>query len=529
MQGATQMNSIQANISKVTVFRNGARITRTGEISADKGPVKVIIEGITEYAEKDSVRVTSSGPVMITSFDVRTRSILKKPKEDRESLVKELDNLRLKAKEIKGQIEIEQERQSRMIFASESFAGMFGVGFAAGESEISRVDELDSTTERLLIETADRIIALKKELKEIEDRIKIIEENVQEFESEIKVNEVHDVEVTLDVKEGAKISLEISYQVNGCRWNPSYDIEVSDKGTKLRRIAMIFNDTRESWNNVKLVVSTSSSNTVEAIEPTPFFIREYIPRPPRRIKAKRAKHAEEAPPSPAIPAVMTEVEYEPEPMEELFADVEESLGGIATYEIPKPVTIPDDGEEHPVTLIEEELNSKTLHYWYTDEMPDVVAYNQIENGSVVILPGPMKVFAGEEFIGETHIEMVSPRESFKAGVRTAYDVKAKKELIEKIVEKAGLTRGKMRRKYRYRLTVENFAREVISIEVNDRIPHSESEKISVKFDWQKHFKEKPKLGILKWQLEIQPSEKKIIEYEFEVEWERGVNFTVPLP
>jgi uncharacterized protein (TIGR02231 family) len=216
-------------------------------------------------------------------------------------------------------------------------------------------------------------------------------------------------------------------------------------------------------------------------------------------------------------------------MIEEFAEASETASGISVYELPKPMTIPYDNEKHPVTLTEEELDSKTIHYWYPDGMAEVVAQDEVTNGDSVILPGSMKVYAEGDYIGETRVVQVSPREEFKLGTRTAYDVKAEKKLVEKDIEKAGITRGKRRRYYRYRLEVESFSKRPLEIEIVDRVPHSNNTSIEVKLEKEKLGVERFELGVLKWTKNIDVGQKIEIVYDYEVLWEKDVTISPPLP
>ncbi|MDF1540515.1 MAG: DUF4139 domain-containing protein, partial [Candidatus Thorarchaeota archaeon] len=180
-------------------------------------------------------------------------------------------------------------------------------------------------------------------------------------------------------------------------------------------------------------------------------------------------------------------------------------------------------------LTEEDLESKTVHYWYPDGMAEVVAQDEVTNGDNVILPGNMKVYAEGDYIGETSIAQISPREEFKIGTRVAYDVKAQKQLVEKDIEKAGLTRGKRRRYYKYRLEIESFSKRPVEIEVVDRIPQSNSTSIEVKLDLEKIGVMKHELGVIKWTKNIDIGQKTEIVYEYEVLWEKDVTISPPLP
>ncbi|MHA2313520.1 MAG: DUF4139 domain-containing protein, partial [Candidatus Thorarchaeota archaeon] len=360
---------------------------------------------------------------------------------------------------------------------------------------------------------------------------------IGEIESRRRSETSYDVEISLEVEDKAEVKLEITYQVGGANWVPSYDVDLLPGNAKVRRIALVSNRTREDWDEVKLIVSTATARPVEAIEGSPFYISAYDPEDLRKRRERRLVTASRsAKPSmkkekamaPPAPAAMPVPAPPPEIMEE-FAEASEAASGISVYEVTKAATIPFDNEQHPITLIEEDFASSTIHYWYTDGMAEVVAQDEITNGDTVLLPGKAKVYAEGDYIGESSISLMSPREKFKLGTRTAYDVKAAKKLVEREVEKAGITRGKLRRAYRYRLEIESYSKRPVKMEVYERVPHSNSTSIEVKVDWEKLNAKKHELGVIEWFIELGPKEKKNIEYSYSVEWERDITINPPLP
>jgi uncharacterized protein (TIGR02231 family) len=162
-------------------------------------------------------------------------------------------------------------------------------------------------------------------------------------------------------------------------------------------------------------------------------------------------------------------------------------------------------------------------------MAEVIAQDEITNADTVLLPGRASVYAEGDFIGKTSLGLVSPREEFRLGTRTAYDVKATKKLAEREAEKAGITRAKLRRSYKYRLEVESFSKRPLKMRIVDRVPHSLNPSIEVKIDWEKLGLEKQELGVMEWLIEMEPKSKKEISYEFEVQWDRNITISPPLP
>lgn len=529
------MTELETRISNVTVFRDGARVTRTGQTNLATGAQKVLISGITAWAQEDSFRVKGKGLATISSIDVRRMETVYEPMEDKKQLIARLKKLEDNRKTIADEVEMHTSRLTYLNGMMGEFATTFGMVYAADEAEISQLTEIDNSSGKMIAQTKKKLRELDDKLKDIDDQIQVLRQNLGVIESRRRTETFYEVEVSLDVSKAGVIELEVTYQCSGAGWIPTYDIDLLPEVAKIRRIAIVRNRTRERWEEVELVVSTATARPVEAVEPTPYMITAYDPEEDRRRMATRVSR----PPAvkkmakfAAVPsAAPMEAAVPPPPpeIEEEFAEATETVSGIAVYELSKPFTIPADDKKHPVTLIEEEMDSRTLHYWFADAMSEVVAQDEVTNGDTVLLPGKVKVYSEGEYIGETSLELMSPREKFKLGTRVAYNIKAKKKLVEREVEKAGITRGKLRRSYKYRLELENFAKQMIDIEILDRIPHSLSTSIEVKADWEKLGVDKHELGIMEWHRKVDAGKKAEIEYAFEVQWERGISINPPLP
>jgi uncharacterized protein (TIGR02231 family) len=507
-------------------------------MTLDSGTQKLLVGGITEYAQQDSFRVKGSGPATLSSIDVRRTTKVYEPKSDTKSLLDELKKLNAEREATVDEIAIFSGRLSSLEAMSAGFASSFGLLFAANEAEASQLTEMDSVSGRTVIETKGKIRELEKKLKDIDDKIAIAKRNLGKIESEKRTEGFYEVEVTVDVSKRAQVELDVTYQVSGAGWSPSYDVDLLPSSGKLRRVALLYNRTREPWEKVSLTVSTATAKPVEAIEAAPFYITAYDPEEERRrlegvrkeMGAAKARPAPTPMPmaAPPPPAAMPPPAPRPAIAEQL-AQVSELASGISVYELPGRVSVPFDNDQHPFTLVEEDLKSTTVHYWYADGMSEPVAQDEVTNGDTVIIAGNVKVYAEGDYIGESTVAQVSPREKFKIGTRVAYDVKVKKKLTARDVEKAGITKGKLRRAYSYRLEIENFGKRPIQIEVYDRVPHSLNPAIEIKGNWDQLQLESNQLGVLKWKLDIEPTKKRQIDYSYEVLWERGITISPPLP
>ncbi|MFW9805536.1 MAG: mucoidy inhibitor MuiA family protein [Candidatus Thorarchaeota archaeon] len=529
------MKEINTSISTVTVFRDGARLVRIGKTELGSGEQTVKIPAITRYAEPDSFRVKGKGNAVLRGIDVKQVSQTYEPEGDVKELYDKLKNLQRERLVIEDNIQFQRTRGDRLNSVMNQFSTEFGKWFSVGETPMDQMTKIEKTNSDLVMDSKKTVRKLELQLERVHAEISALQENINRIQGQRRTETFNEVLVNLDVKENTVLELEVTYQLGLASWQPTYDVDIGEDKSSVKRIAVVRNQTLEDWNDVSLTVSTASAQPVEAIEPNPFYVDVYTPQyfgtgTSRSAPAPAAMKAEKEYEEFDDDEMLLDALEEPMPVvEEEYAETSETLGGITVYDVPGKVTIPADSDPHPVTLTLEDFDSKRLHYWNAAAMSEVVAQDEITNGDAVLLPGNVKVYASGDFIGETYLSLQAPREKFRLGTRVAYDVKAEKKLVEKETEKAGITRGKKKRGYKYSLEIQSFAKDEIAVKVVDVIPYSNSEKITVELPESNIPYKKMELGVIEWEISIGSGDKAKINYSYDVEWERDISITPPLP
>ncbi len=534
-------DNTDTQIKTVTVFRDGARIIRKGTTKVKAGEQTIIVGGITEFAQKDSFRVKGKGHAVLRGIDVKKTTKTYEPEEELDKLVKQLKSLEKQQEVLSTNAEIQETRISHLETIASSFSSVFGKWYAAGESSLGQLDEMDKTTMKQLTDAKKKLRSIQDESEDLSAKISALQANINKVQGQRRTETHHEVHIVIDAKEATNLDLEVTYQLSFAGWSPTYDVDLKENEASLKRIAMIYNNTLEDWQDVNLSVSTASARPVRAVDASPFYVDVYRPLPTTTASSGGMsfmsrladdRDEEKADDFDGIMDMAPAEEEMLEPMPEIaeaYAEVSESLSGIVIYDVPGEVTIKSNDDPHPVTLTEESFASRKLHFWNAYAMPEVVAQDEITNGDSVILPGPVKVYALGDFIGESGLESISPREKFRLGTRTSYDVKATKKLVSKDTDKAGITRGKTKREYQYQLELESFAKTEVEVMVVDRIPHSTSEKIVIELLNPTPVPKKSELGVLEWEVKVAPQKKTVITYDFEAEWEKDIRIQPPLP
>jgi len=528
------MEEINTQISAVTVFRDGARIVRTGKTELGAGEQTVKISEITRYAEADSFRVKGKGKAVLRGIDVKQVSKIYEPEGDVKELHEKLKKLEKERDVINDKILLQRTRGERLNVVMSQFSSEFGKWYSVGETSIDQMTKMDKTGSDLIRDSKKTIRDLENELERIHAEIAALQDNINRIQGQRRTETFNEVFVSLDVKESTPLEFEVTYQLGMASWQPTYDVDIGEEKSSVKRIAVVRNQTLEDWEDVDLTVSTASAQPVEAVKPNPFYVDVYTPQHFGMVAMRSAAAPMDMKKEKAYDEDMDDMlmEAEEEPMPEIiedYAEPTETLGGITVYDVPGEVSIPTDNDPHPVTLTLEEFDSRRLHYWNAAAMAEVVAQDEITNGDAVLLPGNVKVYAAGDFIGETYLNLQAPREKFRLGTRVAYDMKVEKKLIEKDTEKAGITRGKQKRGYKYSLEIKSFSKREITVKVVDVIPHSNSEKITVELPEPTTPFKKMELGVIEWEAKIGAGAEITIGYSYEIEWEKDVTITPPLP
>ncbi|MFW9830258.1 MAG: mucoidy inhibitor MuiA family protein [Candidatus Thorarchaeota archaeon] len=529
---------LDTKIKAVTIYRNGAKIERTGTIELKPGTHKIEIANLTRFLDKESVRVSGKGHATIVSFDTIDTTVEVSGYSKLDTLVKKREDLQ------KQQLRLQSEHErisQRMNFYSqvlEKSAGEFSKWIPAGESNVDQLSSLETLVTTQLNELHKQQISLSEELEKVQKEITIVTREIDKFRSEVSQYEIsHSIFVNIDVYKLGNCAFNISYFVNNAYWTPTYDFVLSEETTEVTMYTVVQNSTQEDWEKVNLTVSTASRRTATITEPSPYFIQIYSPPPRRAMRmAKKEKLM-----APAASGAAVDEAFE---AEELAAMPEEPIpdmapppvtatamevGGVYVFVLPNPVKVVADGEPHAFLTSQLKLEADREFFWNAVDFAEAIEVTKVKNGASVLLPGKARIYYQDEYLGETDLDLIAPNEVVDVGMRFSYDLKVEKKLVEKSTEKKGLLKGNVARDYAYELTVKNYRKKVSTIKIMDRVPHSDSEIIKVDNRKFTPAPTKDELGILTWELEVPPEGETKITYSFQIEYPRGETITPPLP
>lgn len=534
------IHQLETVINSVIVYQTGVQISQLGEIDLAVGEQAVVIPELPESLDKESIRVKGIGNGKVLNINVDFTSKREYKTEEQESLQEERERLEKEIERKRQQVNRINEQISKYKNTEDSFYGDWAKAFAFGEVNFEKFQDFNDAISKKLEEKSKQVEELEEDLEELNKQLQVINNKISNLGIVEEVQNYYEIWLAIDVKKEGTFKIEIKYSMKGAWWVPFYDVTLKESDAQLTMMANVYNRTGMDWNNVELEISTASLKPIKLEKPNPMILQEYSPgyydmpttsSSPGGLRGgsfgRREDKAKDI-----VDGLIADIDYDYEEdkpaIEQAQADVSENLG-IQSFKIPNRIEISCDENPHPVNLSFQDLETKKKYYWTVMSPSQVVIQDTLINGDLLLLPGNVKIYYMEEFIGETQIPLVAPKEKFKLGTRASYDLKINKKLIDRSKSKKAI-KGKLKNSYEHEILIKNLNDVSEPLIMFDRIPHSSSEKIEVEILEISPEPDKRQLGILKWKItNLEGKEEMRLHYKYEIEYKKDVVITPPLP
>lgn len=512
------MVTFDGGIVAVTVYTDRARVTRQGAVHLPPGQQVIVLSNLPATLDEDSVRVSGKGTgAKILGIEVATEYVTVAPEENVAELRAKLEGLQDEDKAQADQDAACDARDKFLEQLRESSGHSFAKGLAYGNAPLERVQSIAEYLNRELtaVYAAKRGIAVKR--RELKREIDAVQARLGQLRNSETIRR-RDIQVAVEATAETDLELQVTYVVKGASWKPLYDIRLEGQMVSVSYLASVTQRSGEDWTGVGLSLSTARPATsTELPELKPWYLDTQRPAPPRVMMARLAA-APAAPPGGAPQAVLEDAVPESVPV--AMATVETSEAAV-TYRVTQPVTVPSDGAPHKTTVAVLDLTAQLDYVTAPKLAEEAYLRAKIKNTSVyILLPGSVNIFHGADFVGVTQLETIAPNEEFEAHLGVDDRIKVERELVERTVDKT-LIGNTRRMVFAYKITLTNLLATPAKVTVLDQLPVARSEEIKVK---PREISPKPasldNLGILTWNLELKPQEKREVTVGFAVEYPR---------
>jgi hypothetical protein len=265
---------IKTDVNEVTVFLDGAQITRKKAVDLIPGNTVLKFVNLSPLIDAKSVQVKAKGEVTVLS--VHHQNFTNRP--DRP---KEIPELELKCKELNDKIELENTYlaiiKEELAFLQEN-KNLGAQNHAVSVANLKEASEFYGTKMTALklkeIERNKTLNELNRQKENIENQIRTL--------SNTKVCTSGEILVKVNAKNATRADFTISYLVSNAGWVPSYDIRAKniDEPVDIVYKANVHQDTKEDWKDVKLRFSSSDPNVTGMAPELKTYFLNYNTLPP---------------------------------------------------------------------------------------------------------------------------------------------------------------------------------------------------------------------------------------------------------
>ena len=517
------MSKLETTITAVTVYPDRARLARRGNAHFEPGNHKLEISGLPLAMNPDSVRASARGiaRARLLGLQIERSFYSVAPQERVRELESQIEVLQDEIASLDAQAE--RARQSRnhldeLAGQSRVYARKLTAGKSSLEAQLSLFEGLRGQAEKLDAE----ILQIQVDKRRRERSITQLQNQLDQMRS-AQPRERYSAFVDLEILQEGDLSVELSYVVSNAGWKPLYDLRLQERdGASVLEagyLAQVTQQTGEDWRDVDLTLSTARPALASTLpELKPWYIHPVplaMPLPTPRATAPSMAMK-------AMPTGETARAYEEIQADVALASVEAS-GAAIHYHIYGLTSVPTDGAPHKVAVALLNL-SPSLDYVAAPRLVEA-AYRRAKmtnDSPYTLLPGAVNLFASDEFIGTTKLELTAPQGEIELYLGVDDRLKIERELKRREVDKS-LVGSKRRIHYGYEIRLENLLPVEAALTLRDQMPASRHEEIKVRLDSAEPKPvEQSELNLLTWELKLASKEKCNLRFDFTVEFPQAI-------
>ncbi len=262
---AQSKQELASKIDNVTVYYDGARITRTVKTTLQSGTTEVTLKGITKFADVSNLQVKGDGNFTILKVNAVPNYLREKEsKTDTEELIKKNKALDVKIQDLNLDRNIYQTERT-LITSNMAIKGNDAV------LTVPQLREMADFFRLRLTEIDTKIYGIDTETRKINEEKNKNQQQINSL-ANYKNDMTYDVIVTVSAKASTSANLILYYYTQKAGWFATYDVKVNNvsEPLSLNLRANVMQTSGEDWTNVKLTLSTGSpsiNNAKPEIQP----------------------------------------------------------------------------------------------------------------------------------------------------------------------------------------------------------------------------------------------------------------------
>jgi uncharacterized protein (TIGR02231 family) len=504
----------QSRIDTVTVYPDGATVTRVIRVDLPAGDTTLVARDFPPSLDVTSLRVEGEGRVTIGAIDARP------PRPERPPSAPELEK-RLEALRDQRAV-LDDEIASHTV--RRRFAERFATDAPLGLGEYGDARPL-AEWRTAFTAIAEEVASADAAIRAARLKQRDLDREIAKVEAELKANPARKMEVRIDLaSEAATPALfRVSYTVRGARWVPLYDARL-DTGSRDRKPALelvrraeIVQATGEDWKDITLAVSNvRTQRGGNAPELKPLVVR--FQEPPRPLAAGRA--TEDRALYQQAPTAVAPMKAEPAQEQEASVDTQ---GFQAIFRIPGRISVASNEGAKSFRIATAKI-APDLVLRATPSLDPTAfleaSFKQTEEAP--LLPGRVSLYRDNVFVGRAPMALTPKDETVRLGFGADDKVKITHAVTRKSEGSAGIISSSKTDEREFKITVRSGHDRPIRMILEDQVPVAEHADIQVETlpgtTPPTERDPRDRRGVLAWTLDLAPGESKEVRLGWRVRW-----------
>jgi uncharacterized protein (TIGR02231 family) len=517
--GSAAELAVTSTIEAVTVYPDGATVTRVIKTSLPAGDSTLLAHDFPPALDPASLRVEGEGGarLMIGAIDARP------PRPEPPATLPELERRIEALKDERGALDDKiaaatARRNFAQRFADSAPAGLGNKGEARPLAEWR--DAFAAVAEEVTL--ADALI------REAGLRQREINRVLARLEAERNANPPRKMDVRIDLAADAATSaiLRITYTVRGARWVPLYDARLNtgardqEPALELVRRAEVMQQTGEEWDNVALSVSTvMTAKGGNAPDLRSLIVR--YPEPPIPLGAAPAPRSLLPAPEASLRGA-ADFAGAPVPVAEREATF--STGGFqVVFEVPGRVSIAASDGAKSFRIGSATIAPKLV----VRAVPllDLTGYLEAsfkQTDDAPLLPGRVALYRDGTYVGRAQMQLAPKDETVRLGFGADEKINIRRAVVRKIEGSSGIISSAKTDEREFKITVRNGHGTPVAVTIEDQVPVSEIADVQVELlpasTPPSERDVRDRRGVLVWNFDAAPGEVRDIKLAWRVRW-----------
>lgn len=504
--------AVKHMLKKATVYLQNAELIHEGKINLGAGTHVLVFEQLPLEVFENSIQLQMQGNATLLSVKYEVNYLQNNAqKAEIEALRQQMLAAEAKVARLQATKESIEEEQSLLLSNKK-------IGGANNGLTAEQLRQMADFYGQHLLSLKNRLFDTERALKEAQEEHRRLK---AQLNARARRKPTGEVKAIVRCTAPATLQLSLRYLVRGAAWYPVYDLRVADAGApvELSYKAMVMQKTGTDWDNISLSLSTGNPS-ISGTKPelSPWFL-DFITTPYSSYRDKGTKKESDATPAPALMEGPPPMEAESTTLAD-FTKVNES-GLQVLFEVGMPVSIPGDGKEQLVDIQKHKVEASYDYAAVPKVASEAFLMAKIHDWAELnLLPGEANVYFAGNYVGTTSLDpgLTGDTLAFSLG-RDARVICTRKE-IKDFTGKRFL-KNDIEEEHAYEISVRNNRKESITLTVEDQIPVSKQNRISVEALELSGGKLDPQTGIVRWQITLAPGreEKKMVR--FKVKYPKG--------